>query len=155
MGLRKIILFGIGHGFRIVDLLALVTLGMAGRGLKGVVDCLVSDLQKEGFALLGRRAYFLEPVNRLVGQKVGVVSLEGFSFAVDVEGRVEIGSLTGETDPVVEALAGSIVLMAHMPFADVAGAVSSILKVFGKKTSAFRNRSLVVHHAMMSHVLSG
>jgi len=72
---------------------------------------------------LGCRPDFLEPINGLVGQEIGVVALEGFSLAVDIEGRVEVGSLAGETDPVVEAFAGGVVLVAHMPLPDVTGAV--------------------------------
>ena len=32
-GLGEVILFGVGHGFRVIDLLAFVALGMAGAGV--------------------------------------------------------------------------------------------------------------------------
>ena len=47
-GLGEVILLRVGHGFRVIDLLALIALGMAGRGLEGVVYRLVSDLEEEG-----------------------------------------------------------------------------------------------------------
>ena len=154
-GLGEVILFGVGHGFRVIDLLAFVALGMAGRGLEGVVDRFVTNLEEERFSFFGGRSDFLEPTDGLVGQQVGVVSLEVFSFAVDIEGRIEIGSLSGETDPVVEALAGSVVFMAHVPLPDVTGAVARFPEVFGKEAGAGRCGSLVVHHPVVAHVLPG
>ena len=154
-GLGEVILFGVGHGFRVIDLLAFVALGMAGRGLEGVVDRFVTNLEEERFSFFGGRSDFLEPTDGLVGQQVGVVSLEVFSFAVDIEGRIEIGSLSGETDPVVEALAGSVVFMAHVPLPDVTGAVARFPEVFGKEAGAGRYGSLVVHHPVVAHVLPG
>ena len=91
----------------------------------------------------------------MVGQEIGVVALKGFSLAVDIEGRVEVGSLAGETDPVVEAFAGGVVLVAHMPLPDVTGAVPCLPEVFGKEAGAGRHGSLVVHYSVVAHILTG
>ena len=72
---------------------------MAGGGGEGVVDSLIAEVEEEG--LVG--GSFLEPLDGLVGQDVRIVALEGLAFAIDVELRIEVGALSLEADPVVEA----------------------------------------------------
>ena len=67
----------------------------------------------------------------LVGEDVGDVT-GGFGLlAVDVEGRIVVDALSAEGDPAVEAGAGRGVV-AHMPFADIAGFVAAGVEKFGE-----------------------
>ena len=52
-------------------------------------------------------------------------------LAVDVEGRIVVDALSAEGDPAVEAGAGRGVV-AHMPFADIAGFVAAGVEKFGE-----------------------
>ena len=95
--------------------------------LEGIVHRLVANLKKKGLFLFGGRTHFFEPTEGLIGQKVCVVSFECLAFAIDIEGRIKVSALTRKADPVIETLARRIVLMAHVPLADIASQVSRIL----------------------------
>ena len=150
-GLGGVVLLGIGHGGRVGDFLALVTGGMArGRG-EGIVDGLIAEVEEEG--LIG--GSFLNPLNGLVGQDIRIVALEGLAPAVDVEFRIEVGALALEADPVVKAGTRFVVVVAHVPLADVGGAVAGLLEVLGKEDGSLGDGALVVNHPVVVHVLAG
>ena len=150
-GLGGVVLLGIGHGGGVGDFLALVTGGMArGRG-EGVVDGLIAEVEEEG--LIG--GPLPEPLDGLVGQDIRIVALEGLAPAVDVKLRIEVGALSLEADPVVKAGTWFVVVVAHVPLADVGGAVAGLLEVLGKEDGSLGNGALVVDHPVVVHVLAG
>ena len=124
---------------------------MAGSGGEGVVDRLVAEVEEEG--VVG--GAFLEPLDGLVGQDVRVVALEGLAPAIDVELRIEVGALSLEADPVVEAGARFVVVVAHVPLAHVGGAVTGLLEVLREEDGSLGDGALVVDHAVVVHVLAG
>ena len=150
-GLGGVVLLGIGHGGGVGDFLALVTGGMAGGGGEGVVDGLIAEVEEEG--LIG--GPLLEPLDGLGGQDIRVVALEGLALAIDVELRIEVGALSLEADPVVEAGARFVVVVAHVPLAHVGGAVTGLLEVLREEDGSLRDGALVVDHAVVVHVLAG
>ena len=82
--------------------------------LERVVHRLEADLQVKPFF-----ANTLQVIEREVGGDVGVVALEFFPAAVDVELGIEVHALTLEARPMVEALARGVVVVTHVPLADV------------------------------------
>lgn len=150
-GLGGVVLLGIGHGGGVGDFLALVTGGMArGRG-EGVVDSLIAKVKEEG--LIGRS--FPEPLDGLVGQDIRIVTFEGLAPAVDVKFRIEVGALALEADPVMKAGTRFVVVVAHVPLADVGCAVAGLLEVLGEEDGSLGDGALVVDHPVVVHVLAG
>ena len=127
---------------------------MAGRRLEREVDCLVSDLEKERLFLFIWLCNLIKPIDCLICKQIRVVSLKRFSFAIDVEGRVKISPLPGIAHPMIKTLSGSIIFMSHVPLANISRSVAGFLKIFGEEHGPFGNGALVVHHPVMSHILS-
>ena len=150
-GLGGVVLLGIGHGGRVGDFLALVTGGMARSRGEGIVDSLIAEVEEEG--LIG--GSFPKPLDGLVGQDIRIVALEDLAPAVDIEFRIEVGALALEADPVVKAGTRFVVVVAHVPLADVGGAVAGLLEVLGKEDGSLGDGALVVDHPVVVHVLAG
>ena len=89
----------------------------------------------------------------MVGKEIGHVPLKRFSLSVYVEGGIHIHTLTWETNPVIESFAGLVVLVPHVPFTYVSGAIAGFLQVFGKKPGGRGNGALIVHDVVVAHVL--
>ena len=149
-GLGGVVLLGIGHGGGVGDFFTLVAGCMAGCWGEGVVDSLIAEVEEEG--LIG--GSLLEPLDGLVGQDVRIVALECLPFAVDVKLRIKVGALSLEADPVVKAGTRFVVVVAHVPLADIGGAVAGFLEVLGEEDGSFGNGALIVDHAVMVHVLA-
>ena len=150
--LGAVVPLGAGPGLRPVDWLAVVAAAMPGRGLEGIVN----GLEREGEAEpLGRIAAVLEPLPGEIGQHVGCVAREGLPLAVDVELRIEVDPLAAKRGPVVEAGPGGVVVVAHVPLADEGGLNASRLEVLREKPGARGHGPLIVHHAVVVHVLPG
>lgn len=98
---------------------------------------------------------FPEPLDGLVGQDIRIVALEGLAPAVDVKLRIEVGALALEADPVVKAGTRFVVVVAHVPLADVGGAVAGFLEVLGEEDGSLGDGALVVDHPVVVHVLAG
>lgn len=151
VGLGGIVVLGIGHGFRVGDGFALVAVGVAWGWGEGEVYGFIGEVEEEGFFVL----LLSEPLDGLGGEDIGVIASEGLVFAVDVEFGIEVGTLAFEADPVVEAGARAIVVVAHVPFADEGCLVSVFLEVLREEDCAGRDGALVIDHAVMVHVLAG
>ena len=110
-----------------------------------------------------------QPLQRVVGQLVGDVTLLRNALAVDVEPVVAvlrhlatravavrpIRPLTLETHPVIVARLRVVDVAAHVPLADERRFVTSRLHVFREKNQPFRQRIVIVHHLMVVRVLAG
>jgi hypothetical protein len=120
--------------------------------LERVVNGFERQIEKEWPA---RIAPVLEPCQGLVCQNIGGVSLESPALVIDIKRRVEIRALALKADPMVETGPWSIVLMAHVPFADEGRLIAGLLEVPGEKHRPFRLRPLVIDNTMVVHVLSG
>ena len=118
--------------------------------LERVVHCFESDLQVKPFF-----ANTLQVIEREVGGDVGVVALEFFPAAVDVELGIEVHALTLEARPMVEALARGVVVVPHVPLTDVGRLDTGRLEVLREKTGALGHGALVVDDLVPMHVLAG
>ena len=92
---------------------------------------------------------------REIGGDISIVTLELLPLSVDVEQGIKISALALETRPVVEPLARRVVVVPHMPLADVGRFDAGGLKIFGEKPGTWRNRSLVIDDLVPMHVLAG
>ncbi len=107
-----------GFGFKQI----LVAFG----GGEGAVDGFVADICAEGLG-----TGFFDELGGVVGEDIRDVA-GGLGFlAVDVEGGIVVYALAAEGDPAVEAGAGRGVV-AHVPFAEVAGFVAARVEEFGE-----------------------
>ena len=85
-------------------------------GLERVVDGLKGKVHHKGCLFI--TAIAIEPRDRLISEAIGSVALLFMTLSVDIKGLIKVGTLSLERDPVVEAFARFIIVVAHMPLAD-------------------------------------
>jgi hypothetical protein len=56
---------------------------------------------------------------------------------------------------VIKARPGLVMIMPHVPFPNERRLIACLLKHLGKESSALGHWALIVHHAMMMHILTG
>ncbi len=90
------------------------------------MNCLVRQVEQErSLSLLANE------VERIVGEHIGDVAYSGDALAVDIDGVLVVPPLAHEATPVVPA-GTRVIELAQVPFADVTGAIPSLLKVLPK-----------------------
>ena len=109
----------------------------------------VAETQKKRLFVL-----LFEPVDGEVRDDVRVVALGLTTLAIDVEGGVPVLALALVADPVVEARALLVVVLAHVPLADIGGLVAGILQGDGETRQVSRVLGEVVHHTVRVRVES-
>ena len=130
----------------------LIAAMMSRGGLERVMYCLEGEVEQERF-ILG--ADFMKPFNGLISQDVCHVALKLLSLPIDVQCRVKVFSLSLKTGPVVKTRARGVIIVAHVPFSDECRVIACGLQVLGKKHCAIRHRALVIHDAVVVHILPG
>lgn len=114
--LGGVVFFRIRHCFGIIDFFSLIFSMVALGGLERIVDGLKGEVHHKGCFLVTAVAF--EPRDRLISEAIGSVAFLFMTLSVDIKGLIKVGTLSLERDPVVESFARSIIVMAHMPFAD-------------------------------------
>ena len=135
-----------GHGRRIDELGVLIHSFVPLGRLKLRMHGLMREVQEIGLFL----GYGAQPVESVIGELVGDVTLLRHLPAVDVEtvGIRQVRALPAEAHPLIEAGLGLVGLGSHVPFADERGLVADLLQVRRKEGRPFGNRSVVVDDAM-------
>ncbi len=95
-----------------------------------------------------------DPLDGMIGDDGRVVAIDPPAGAVDVELVVEVVALAAMAHPVVEAGTLRVVVLAHVPLADVRGLVACILQAARVARQVVRVLGEVVQHLVPSSVAS-
>ena len=78
-------------------------------------------------------------------------------FAVNIQTLLarQIGALSSEADPMVEAWLRLVTAVAHVPFADEGGFIAGLVQILRKKGRADGNRRIVIDDPVLKRVLPG
>ncbi len=106
--------------------------------------CLVAEHEAPGFVVGS-----LDVVSRQLGDAGGVVPGQHLAFALDIEFGVEVLPLAFVRCPVVEVGALFVVVLAHVPLANIGRVVASLLKALGEAGDGGWEFSEIVPHAVL------
>ncbi len=100
-------------------------------------------------------ALLFKPVDGEVRYDVRIVAGDLAPLAIDIERGVPVLALALVADPVVEAGALLVVVLAHVPLADVGGLVACVVQRDGEARQVRGVLAKVVHYAVRMGVDSG